>query len=281
MKNSNAYPKHFCFLLVLMIAAFNSCDAQNKEPIIVNEQNAFRIETRQVGQCTQGVPVGWTAQSNKEGNALDLNDPANTMYAGYGIFPVNTALGPFYDKELYNKDPQRSVIRMISMIVGAQFKDGQVQYTDEVNQQFNGYVLRSFASSKYKGVVLYKIFPGDNFNFTYIECVRIAITRTDLWEQKGELVTGVAMAISCTPILVQHESPSIPRSSSLKPSSSKTKKDDYGYNVQLGTEECHNPRTGQNFRVTSEMWSSTGPDGPGYYGMAGNERIKMAPGRSN
>jgi hypothetical protein len=26
------------------------------------------------------------------------------------------------------------------------------------------------------------------------------------------------------------------------------------------------------------MWSSTGPDGPGYYGMSGNERIKMSPG---
>lgn len=281
MKNSNGCSKNFYFLLLLMLATFNSCDAQSNEPIIVNEQNAFRIETRQVGQCTQAVPVGWQAQTNKEGSTLDLNDPANTMYAGYGIFAVNTAMGPWYDKELYNKDPQRSVIRIISMVIGGQFKDGPAQYTDEVNQQFGEYVLRSFASSRYKGVVLYRIFPGDNYNYSYIECNRIAITRADLWEQKGELVTGIAMGISCRAVLVQHETPSIPKNSSLKPSASKTKKQGYGYNVQLGTEECHNPRTGQNFRVTGDMWSSTGPDGPGYYGISGNERIKMSPGRSN
>jgi hypothetical protein len=282
MKNSYTCPKHFCLLLVLLAAAFNSCVAQSNEPVTVNEKNAFKVETRQVGQCTQQVPVGWQTQTNKEGNAMDLWDPNGTMYAGYGIFPVNTALAFFYDKELYNKDPQRSVIRMTSMIVGAQFKDGPAHYTDEINQEINGYQLRSFASNNYKGVVLYKIFPGDRINFTYIECVRFAITRADLWEQKGELVAGIAASISCNTMLVQHEMPSIPRSPSMKPSASKSKKDDYGYNPQLGTEYCHNPRTGENFRVSpSTHWSETGPDGPGYYGMAGNERIKMAPGRSN
>jgi hypothetical protein len=282
MKNSNAYPKRFCFLL--MIAAFNSCYAQNvqnNEPIIVTEQNSFRIENKQVGQCTQPVPIGWQSSSNKEGTALDLYDAANTMYAGYVILPVNTAMGLFYDKELYNKDPQRSIIRILSIALGNQFKDGAFHYTDEVNQTLNEYQLRSFASNNYKGVVLYRIFPGDKFNYSYIECLRIAVTRSDIWEQKGELVTGIAIGISCNAVLVQHEVPSIPKSSSFKPSASKTKKEGYGYNVQLGTEECHNPRTGQNFRVTSDMWSSTGPDGPGYYGLSGNERIKMSPGRSN
>lgn len=287
MKNSNVYPKQFCFLLVLMIAAFNYCDAQNVQdngPVIVNEQNSFRIESKQVGQCTQPVPVGWQSSSNKEGTALDLYDVANTMYAGYVILPVNTAMGVFYDKELYNKDPQRSIIRVLSIALGNQFKDGPFQYTDEINQTLDGgYQLRSVASANYKGVVLYRVFPGKIFSgYSYIECMRIAVTRSDIWEQKGELVAGIAFGISCNAVVVQHDVPSIPRSSSLKPSSaSKTKKEGYGYNVQLGTEECHNPRTGQNFRVTSDMWSSTGPDGPGYYGMAGNERIKMAPGRSN
>ncbi|MES2372560.1 MAG: hypothetical protein V4557_08270 [Bacteroidota bacterium] len=284
MKNSNAYPKHFCLRLLLIAATFNSCYAQNGQdngPVIVNEQNSFRIENKQVGQCIQPVPVGWQSSSNKEGTALDLYDVANTMYAGYVILPVNTAMGLFYDKELYNKDPQRSIIRVLSIALGNQYKDGPVYYTDEINQTLNGYQLRSFASANYKGVVLYRIFPG-GFGYSYIECMRIAVTRSDIWEQKGELVAGIAFGISCNAVLVQHDVPSIPRSSSLKPSSvSKTKKEGYGYNVQLGTEECHNPRTGQNFRVTSEMWSSTGPDGPGYYGMSGNERIKMAPGRSN
>jgi hypothetical protein len=155
-------------------------------------------------------------------------------------------------------------------------------FTEEINEQFNDYRLRSVTAGNYKGVVLYRIFPGDGFNYTYIEAVRFALTRSDLWEQKGELVTGVAASISCVTQLRPSEAPSIPTGSRMKSSSSsKTKKDDYGYNVQLGTEYCHNPRTGENFRVSSSNWSNTGPDGPGYYGMAGNERIKMAAGRSN
>ena len=94
----------------------------------------------------------------------------------------------------------------------------------------------------------------------------------------------MATSILCTTVYVPHDMPSLPKRSSLQPSSSsssKGKKDDYGYNVQLGTEYCHNPRTGENFRVSRSNWSDTGPDGPGYYGMAGNERIKMAAGRSD
>jgi len=265
-----------CFLIVS-----NYCDAQTK---IVTDKTAFKLETKQVGNCTQPVPVGWQTSTTKEGNALDLWDTEQTMYAGYGIFPVNTNMA-IYDRELYNKDPQRSVLRMTSMIAGAQFKDNGIHFTDEINEQVNGYQLHSFAGNNCKGVVIYKIFPGDRFNFSYIECVRFAITKTDLWEEKGELVAGIAIGINCTTMLVQHEMPSFPRANSMRSSHDAAKAQkggDYGYNPQLGTEYCHNPNTGENFRVSPSLnWSETGPDGPGYYGMAGNQRIKMAPGRSN
>jgi hypothetical protein len=268
-------------VLVLVLIACNS-NAQLK---LVTDKTAFKVEMKQVGSCNQPVPVNWQTSTNKEGSALDLWNTENTMYASYAIFPVNVNMGPFYDRELYNKDPQRSVLRVLSMVVTGQFKENNTHYTDEINEKIGDYQLRSFASTNYKGVVIYRIFPGDGFNFHYIECIRLAITKADLWEEKGELVAGIAIGISCTAQIVQHETPSFPKARSMRSShdAAKTQKgSDYGYNPQLGTEYCHNPRTGENFRVSPSLnWSETGPDGPGYYGMAGNERIKMSPGRSD
>ncbi len=267
------------FLLICLIT-FGSGHAQTK---MVTDKTAFKLETKQVGNCSQPVPVGWQANSNKEGNALDLYDAGRTMYAGYAILPVNVNMG-VYDRELYNRDPQRSVLRLASMILSGQFGDNNAHYTDEINQTVNGYQLRSFAGNSCKGIAVYKIFPGDGYNSTYIECLRIAVTRNDIWEEKGELVAGIALGIQCSTALVQHEMPSFPRATSMRSShdARKERKEDYGYNPQLGTEYCHNPNTGENFRVSPSLnWSETGPDGPGYYGMAGNARIKMAPGRSD
>jgi len=281
---SNHTNKIWILCMLNFLLLLNTSFAQINELKIVNEKTAFKVETRTVGSCRQPVPVGWQASSNKEASALDMWDDARTMYAGWGIFAVKTIMGLFYDKELYNKDPQRSVLRVGSMIVTGTFGEKtKMVFTDEINEQFNGYELRSVSAGNYKGVVLYKIFRGNGFNYSYIEAVRFGLTRNDLWEQKGELVAGVAASIACTTQLIPSEAPSIPRSTGLKSSSSasKSKKDDYGYNVQLGTEYCHNPRTGENFRVSNSNWSYTGPDGPGYYGTSGNERIKMAPGRSD
>lgn len=255
--------------------------AGNKNVVTIDDDNSFPIERKTVGTCTQMVPVGWQSSTTKEGNALDLWDNEKTMYAGYAMLAVDTKMAIFYDKELYNKVPERSILRLMSNITIGQFQDNAPQFTDEINEQINEYRLRSFESNNCKGVVLYRIFPGDGFNFTYIEGMRIAVTRKNIWEQKGELVAGIAFKIMCQGVIVQHDLPSIPRSSSLKTSSTRTKKDDYGYNPQRGSEECHNPRTGQNYIVTPNMWSNTGPDGPGYYKPSGNEMIRMSPGRSN
>jgi len=284
MKNSNPKKKVLTLFILSFLFLFTASIAQTKEVNIVNEKTAFKVETRTVGNCRQPVPVGWQASSNKEASALDMWDDARTMYAGWGIFAVKTIMGLFYDKELFNKDPQRSVLRFGSIVVTGTFGEkAKMVFTDEINEQFNGYELRSVSAGNYKGVILYKIFRGNGFNYSYIEAVRFALTRNDVWDQKGELVTGLAASIACTTQLMPSEAPSIPKSTGLRSSSSssKSKKDDYGYNVQLGTEYCHNPRTGENFRVSSSNWSATGPDGAGYYGMAGNERIKMAPGRSD
>ncbi len=270
-------------LLPASILFLNSCKAQTAPSTMVNAETAMKVESKQVGNCIQTVPAGWLSMGNKEGSAIDLFDAAHTMYAGWGIFPVNSNLAFYYDKELYNKNPERSVLRVGSMIASnIMGEQTSLRYTNEINEQISNYQLRSVEGINCKGVVLYRIFPGDNLNFTYIEAVRFALTKKDLWASKGELVAGIAASIQCTTQYIPHELPSLPKRPSLQPSASKSKKDDYGYNPQLGTEYCHNPRTGENFRVSpSTNWSETGPDGPGYYGWAGNERIKMAPGRSN
>jgi hypothetical protein len=250
---------------------------------LVNAQTAFKIENKTIGNCKQPVPVDWLNTTNPQGSALDLFDANHTMYAGWAVLPVNSRLAAFYDRELYNANPERSVLRIANMIGGGTFNEkSPIVYTTEINEQINGYVLRSVAGGAVKGIVFYKVYPGDNVNYNYIESIRVAFTKAELWEQKGELVFSIAAGINCTTVNTPSELPSLPKRSSLKSSVSKSKKDEYGYNVQLGTEYCHNPRTGENFRVSpSTNWSETGPDGPGYYGMAGNERIKMSPGRSN
>ena len=270
------------FSMASVLLTIHLCEAQVNDPKTVNAQTALQVENKRVGNCMQPVPVDWISSSNPQGSALDMYDASHTMYAGWGINAVNSRMALFYDRELYNKDPQRSVLRIANMVVLGQFGDKTpVVYTTELNEQIDGFVIRSVASGSVKGVVIYKIYPGDKINYTYIESVRFAFTINELWDKKGDLLVGIAAGINCTTTLKPSEPVSLPKRSSLSPSGSKTKKDGYGYNVQLGTEYCHNPRTGQNYRVSSENWSDTGPDGPGYYGTSGNERIKMLPGRSD
>ncbi len=283
MKAYLSFKKVYLLFSLFFLLLVNSCETQVSNLKIVNAQTAFKIETKTVGNCKQSIPADWLSNTNNEGSAIDLYDANRTMYAGWGITAINSNMAIYYDPELYNINPERSVLRMGSLILAGVFSENAfLSFTNEIDEQINDYRLRSVLGGSCKGVVLYKIFPGDNINFNYIEAVRFALTKSNLWDQKGELVAGVAASISCNTIYVPHESPSLPKRASLKSSTSKDKKDDYGYNPQLGTEYCHNPKTGENFRVSPSInWSENGPDGPGYYGTSGNETIKMSPGRSD
>ncbi len=255
---------------------------KTKQPTkTVETSGAFKLVQKTAGACSGLVPDGWRSASNQEGSTAEFMSPDRTMYAGYGILGINPML-QIYDQELYSQTPEVSIRRLAQLVASGELGDAsQLSYTNEYNEQIGEYRLRSLESAGTKGVVFYRIFPGDGYNTSYIEAARFALVRKSMWEEKGLLVARVASSIQCSTQLVQRDLPVVEVGSSGSATRDENG-DEYGYNPQLGTEYAHNPNTGENFLVSpGENWSTDGPQGAGYYSQSGNTYIKLQPGRSD
>ncbi|MDE1970557.1 MAG: hypothetical protein KGI50_03200 [Patescibacteria group bacterium] len=249
----------------------------------VEATGAFALTPQRTGACSALLPVGWTGNASPQSDAVDFVSPDRTLYAGYGVLGVNSAM-QVYDPALYSPDPGTSIQRLASLAAQGALGDGSpMQFTNDYNQQIGSYTLRSVESAGSKGVVFYRIFPGDGYNTTYIEAARFALVRKSLWPTKGLLVARIAASIQCSTQLVARDNSVISTDTGGGDTSSDTSSDNSdGYNPQLGTEYVHNPDTGENYLVSNtENWASDGPQGAGYYAQSGNDYVKLAPGLSN
>lgn len=250
----------------------------------VEASGGFKLATKTAGACQGFIPEGWAANASPRSDAVDFISPDRTMYAGYGIFAVNPSLQIYGGDsvDIYSNDPETSIRKLAGLVIRGTFGDRtSLSFTGEYNEQIGAYHLRSLESGGSKGVVFYRIFPGDGFNYSYIEAVRFAFTKKHLWNTKGLLVARIASSLSCTTRFVRNDAPVIGAKTSKK-----AKRDgedrDYGYNPQLGTEYVHDSKTGENYLVSPDTnWSPDGPQGAGYYKPAGTEFIKLDPGRAD
>ncbi|MBI4175410.1 hypothetical protein HY523_02205 [Candidatus Berkelbacteria bacterium] len=271
--------------------ATNTASNQTVKPSkTVVESGGFALTKKSAYSCSAQVPNGWSATGRQASDLMEITNPEKTMYAGYGILGINSYMS-IYDPELYSEDPPTSVLRFATLLAQSNltFADpdpGSMTYTSDYQEAVGDYTLRSVESPKYKGVVFYRIFPGDGYNNTYIEAMRFAITKKSLWPASGLLVAQVAASIDCTTQLQPRDTrpPSDATSSSSSSGAADKNGDDYGYNPQLGTEYAHNPNTGENYLVDpSQSWSETGPAGAGYYVPSGSsgDYTHLEPGRSD
>lgn len=250
----------------------------------VEESGGFKLVTKTAGACRGLIPEGWAANASPRSDAVDFMSPDRTMYAGYGILAVNPALQIYGGDsvDMYSNNPETSIRKLAGLVIRGTFGDRtSLSFTGEYNERIGEYRLRSLESGSSKGVVFYRIFPGDGFNYSYIEAVRFAFTKKHLWNTKGLLVARIASSLSCTTRFVQNDTPVIGAKTSKK-TSKHGEDSDYGYNPQLGTEYVHDSKTGENYLVSPNTnWSTDGPQGAGYYKPAGNEFIKLDPGRAD
>ncbi len=246
----------------------------------VGSDNSFKLIQKSTGACSGIVPEGWSAFSSPRSDAADFVSSDKTMYAGYGALGVNPAF-QVYDPELYSPTPEVSIKRLGGLIISGTFGDSSpLSYTNDYNQKIGDYTLRSVESQGSKGVVFYRIFPGDGINYSYAEVARFALAKKQVWSTKGELIARVAASLNCS-VQFSPSDQAVVGGGSSDTSTKDQNGDEYGYNPQLGTEYVHD-ENGTNYLVSpSDGWSETGPDGGGYYKGTATGWEKLKPGRSD
>ncbi len=262
----------------------------NTPSAVLSQENSFAVTTKSAYSCKAQLPTDWTITSNKESNSADLMNSAKTMYAGYGITPVNTALAsyagyyqaPLNDPDLYSSDPGTATKAYAHIVASTILGDSSgLSFSTDTNETSGPYTIRSVAGGSTKGIVIFKTTgsPGPD-GTSYIEPMYFALTKADLWDRYGLQVLKTALSINCTTQLVVHDNPVYSPSSASKNIDSDDTSDSGGYNVQLGTEYVHDAN-GTNYLVNpSTDWSETGPDGGGYYKSTsgGNDYEKLQAG---
>jgi hypothetical protein len=266
-------------------------DAADAPSVTVEESGGFRLTTLSSAACTADGPGDWLMTAPDKSDRADLLSPDGSLYAGYGIQAINTALQafageyppPMNDPALYSDDPSTVAAAYGRVIVGGIGGSPDLA-VDELYQPTSDYLLMTVVGSTHRGVIFFRAagFPGDGYNYSYALPMYFAFTTSDRWDREGLLVARVAASIRCSTQLQPPDD--YPIVDAHDDGAADANGDDAGYNPQLGTEEAHDPTTGENYLVDPSVnWSETGPDGPGYYvpKSGGNDYQRLDPGRSD
>jgi hypothetical protein len=255
----------------------------------VEESGGFRLTTLSSASCTAEAPDDWWMQAPDRSDRADLFSPDGSMYAGYGILPVNTALQgyayayppPMDDPDLYSDDPS-IVAQGFGQIIVGEIGGTSDLATQDIVQPVPGYLLAVVGGSTHAGAIIFHEtgYPGDGVNFSYALPMYFAFTTLDRWEAQGALVARVAASIRCaTQFQPPNDYPVVGADDGG--AAGDANGDDDGYNPQLGTEPVSDSTTGDIYLVDPSVnWSETGPDGPGYYVQkGGGDYQRLQPGR--
>ena len=238
------------------------------------------LVVKQTPHCSAYAPSDWTAGSDPQASALDLQSGDGTLYAGWGVTTIDRAMERYYGP-MYGA-PETSIRTLAGMVVGKLFADpGGVRFAGAAEPFLGFFTLRHFTSSRTQGVVFYHVYPGASPQ-VYTESVYFAIADASLPAARRAVASGVAVSIRCATQLVPVSNPA--------PSHAGSKKQPRpgcggeanlrGYNQQLGTQYAHSA-AGTNFLFDISDWRETGPEGPGYYKTLGNTLTKLETGRSD
>lgn len=264
-----------------------------KPALTIDKTGAFKLEPATPGSCTALLPSGWSTPSvNDASTSFDAFNQDKSMYAGYAHPTVNTNLAgyaslydpPLDDPDLYSNDPADVALAYSRIVISSMGGDSSASYSTETDDQVGDYYLRSVVSSTHKGVVFFHAegFPGDGMSYTYSVPIYFGLAKADIWKSNGLSLAKVSASINCTAQLVARSSGPDIDSSSGEEAKKDNNGDESGYNPQLGTEYVHDPNTKENYLVDpSRDWSSSGPDGAGYYKQNGNDYTQLQPGRAD
>ncbi len=142
----------------------------------VEETGGFRVTTLSSASCTAEGPGDWTMTAPDRSDRADVMSPDGSLYAGYGIQAVNTALQgyaaayqpPLNDPELYSEDPATVAAAYGRIIVSAIGGSADL-LVEDIFQPNADYLLLSVAGSTHRGAIFFHArgYPGDGFNYSY------------------------------------------------------------------------------------------------------------------
>jgi hypothetical protein len=257
--------------------------------ITVEDSGGFLLTTLSSAGCTTEAPADWTMTAPDRSDRTDLLSPDGSMYAGYGILPVNTALQayaaayqpPMDDPDLYSDDPS-SVAEAYGRIIVGEIGGTSDLTRQEFVQPLPGYLLLIVGGSTHAGAIFFHEtgYPGDGVNYNFALPMYFAFTTLDRWEAHGALVARIAASIRCSTQFQPPDDYPMVEADEIGEAIDENG-DEPGYNPQLGTEPVNDPTTGENYLVDPSVnWSETGPEGPGYYVFkGGGDYQKLEPGR--
>jgi len=226
----------------------------------------------QAGTCRTFAPLGWrVADQNSSGTVFTATSADGQLIGGYGGVIVNAAqAGGFYGPQF--RSPEALALYSISLLTNEQAQPAGVE------QQVGGYTALPFSSATHSGYALIYRFPGAAGGYGVI--MRLAIGAGS--DAKSVGVAGAVAAATRCQAMVHPSSSAVyqPTTEEHGVGATGSGDDDMAgtYNAQLGTGWVHDS-AGTNYNVdVAADYHETGPDGPGYYKVNGNDLTKLEPG---
>jgi len=224
-------------------------------------------------RCNALAPHGWrVVDERKEGDGVDFASPDVTLGASYLIVGI-----PAMMLRTYGGTAENAVKYILPRFgqMPTQFGASQNTYT--------GFKAIQWQNQLGRGLSLWYTFPLPRGDSGFVLVIRSGLVAPQGNEGRLREAVAVATSIRCTVAL--RPPPPADWTSRANPGRKKPRSDDEAasdYNVQLGMENVHDKRTGENYWVSpSTDYRTNGPEGPGYYKQVGNETRKLAPGRSD
>ena len=237
--------------------------ARTSTPAIAGiPRGGIPLQLKQAGYCSALAPADWAIVNvSPNSNAVDLSNGA--LGASWMVTGFSPAQIMYYPQQ---SSPE-GVLQSITAVSG----DPYPPRFSAPQALGNGYVAREFENARFRGVVIYIVYPQAMGGFIWSS--RTAYGPKEMWQAYGPLAVAVALTVRCTVQLQVSPGSAGPRS----PGASR---EESTYNRQLGTEYAHDPVTGENFLMSHAAdYQENGPQGAGYYRKVGDEYHKLEPGR--
>ena len=226
----------------------------------------------QAGPCRTYAPAGWRiTDQNPAGTVFTATSADGRLTGSYGGVIVNAAQASgFYGPQF--RSPDAFVLYAVSLLTGEQPQPSGVE------QAVGAYTAMPFTTATHSGYALIYRFPGAGGGYGVI--MRIAIG--DGSDARSVGVAGAVAAATRCQAMVHPSASAVYKATTEEHGTGGggDSGDDLAgtYNAQLGTGWVHDA-AGNNYNVdVAADYHETGPDGPGYYKINGNDVIKLEPG---
>jgi hypothetical protein len=207
-----------------------------------------------------------------DSSGVDLASSDGQVLASYLIFAV---AGVMQNNASPGMDFRSPELSMQTILQGFGQYPGQFSASQQTEYGYNAVEFQNTLGS---GRAVWYAFPigSDVDPSAYAEVIRSGGVVNGGDERRIAEGLAVALTIRCQ-VALRIPAPS---SDGGEATSGSEEEVATSYNKELGMEDVHDPRTGENYWVSpSSDYHEVGPEGPGYYKQVGNFLTKLEPGR--